>query len=37
MKKAQLVPKEPPPAQPPKNPITLAGMPPTCRQIVKAP
>ena len=37
IKKAQLVPKEPPAAQPPKHPTTLAGMPPTCRQVVKAP
>jgi Penicillin-insensitive murein endopeptidase len=37
IKKAQLVPKEPPAAQPPKHPTTLAGMPPTCREVVKAP
>jgi penicillin-insensitive murein DD-endopeptidase len=37
IKKAQLVPKEPPAAQPPKHAITLAGMPPACRQVVKAP
>ena len=37
IKKAQLVPKQPPAAQPPKHAITLAGMPPACRQVVKAP
>jgi hypothetical protein len=37
IKKAQLVPKEPPAAQPPKHPTTLAGMPLTCREVVKAP
>ena len=37
IKKAQLVPKQPPAAQPPKHAIALAGMPPACRQVVKAP
>jgi penicillin-insensitive murein DD-endopeptidase len=37
LKKAQLVPKQEPAAQPPKHPITLTGMPPACRQVVKAP
>ena len=37
IKKAQLVPKQPPAAQPPKHAITLAGMPLACRQVVKAP
>jgi penicillin-insensitive murein endopeptidase len=37
IKNAQLVPKEPPAAQPPKHAITLSGMPPACRGVVKAP
>jgi penicillin-insensitive murein endopeptidase len=37
IKTAQLVPKEPPAAQPPKHAITLGGMPAACREVVKAP
>ena len=37
IKKAQLVPKQPAVTQQPTHPLTLAGMPSACRQVVKSP